>query len=574
MCSFLRSFFLPANDHSAYFSLIIMVSNRDNFSNGTKVILAQRVAYCCSSPGCPNITIGPHLSNPGKSMNLGEAAHIHAASPGGARYLQAMTAAERSAPDNGIWLCKKHARVVDLDEQTYPAELLKSWKKTAEDKAIREMLDVEQEIENGLETLICLDVDLMFTGTWIGVKDDAWTFVVKDFLFGNTERLQSYGKNEILPCRRYIVIESQNEGRLLKEGLDWRINSRGLHEITVWVYPGARQISLDALGSDIASTYDGDLFIGDGDFKIVRGIALAKQVIERNLGMPFGSWIVKPMMGSYFPNYYQTFKENAPLLNRLTRIELLRLMNIPTSLRETDSDTPLNFIKSITEVSVLSPFNGLVTVFLSLVWSDGKEWSDTLYVNCTKDETVIDEEDVELYDFIKQAFDKPPSQLLQKAAKFFKSGELQIKRTDAVVQRLFNEGLPAIMAAGQPALESKIYPLFASYEKSTSIDRRSFGYYTSADIELAVLKSQVSEIGLHLILRGFKKAGTEAFDSYGDLYIFFDDYYYAISPSHQGQRWLKKLYHTELEPEDYQAIAAQWVDHLEVLIKNQIRQLH
>ena len=550
-----------------------MASNRDNFSNGTKVILAQRVAYRCSSPGCPNITIGPHQSNPGKSMNLGEAAHIHAASPGGARYLETMTTEERSSPDNSIWLCKKHARAIDLDEQTYPAELLKSWKKTAEDKAVKEMLNVEQEIENGLDTLICLDVDLMFTGTWIGIKDDAWTFVVKDFLFGSVERLRSHGKNEILPCRRYIIIESQNEGRLLKEGFDWRVNSSGLHEITVWVYPGASKISLEALDSDIASIYDGDIFIGD-DFKIVRGNALAKQTIERNLGWPFGSWIIKPMMGSYFPTYYQAFKDNVPLLNRLTRIELLRMMNIPTSLREHDIATPLNFIKSITEVSVLSPFNGVVTIFLSLVWSDGKAWSDTLYVNCTKDETVIDEEDAELYDFIKQAFDEPPSQLLQKAANIFKSGKLQIKRSDTVVQRLFNEGLPAIMVAARPALETKIYPLFASYEKSTSIDRQPFGFYTSADIELAVLKRQVFEIGLHLILRGFKKASTEAFDIYGNLNIFFDDYYYAISPSHQQPHWLKKLYHTELGPGDYAAIAAQWVDHLEALIKNQIRQLH
>lgn len=90
-----------------------MASNRDNFSNNTKVVLAQRVAYRCSSPGCPNITTGPHQSNPAKSMNLGEAAHIHAAAPGGARYLETMSADERSSPENGIWLCKKHARAVD-----------------------------------------------------------------------------------------------------------------------------------------------------------------------------------------------------------------------------------------------------------------------------------------------------------------------------------------------------------------------------------------------------------------------------------------------------------------------------
>lgn len=551
-----------------------MIFNRDNFNNATKVILAQRVAYRCSCPGCPNITIGPHQSDSGKAMNLGEAAHIHAASPGGARYLDSMTAEERSSPDNGIWLCRKHARAIDLDEQTYPAELLRFWKKTAEEKALRGALNVEREIENGSDTLICLDVDLMFTGTWIGVKDDAWTFVIKHFLFGNTERLRNYGKNEILPLRRYIIIESQNEGRLLKEGLDWRINADGLHEITVWVYPAPQKTSLEALGSDIATAYDGDLLIVDGDFKMINGAAFAKKIIERNLGMPFGSWIVKPMLGSYFPEYYLAFKDNIPLLNRLTRIDLLRMMSIPTSLKENDTEISLNFIKSITDVSVLSPFNGLVTIFVSLVWSDGKAWSDTLYVNNTKHEPVIDDDDPGLMDFINKAFEQPPTALRQKAANLFKKAEFQTKRSDAVVQNLFNESLPAILAAAQPALESKIYLLFNSHEISASVDRQSIGHYPSATIESTKLKSPASEIGLHLILRAFKKAGTEAFDTYGDLYIFFDDYYYAISPSKQRHPWLKKLYNAELEPGDYDGIAAQWVDHLEKLIKDQIRELH
>jgi hypothetical protein len=73
--------------------------------------------------------------------------------------------------------------------------------KTAEEKARRQTLNVEQEIKNGSDTLICLDIDLMFTGTWTRVKDDAWTFIVKHFLFGNTDRLRNYGKNEILPLQ-------------------------------------------------------------------------------------------------------------------------------------------------------------------------------------------------------------------------------------------------------------------------------------------------------------------------------------------------------------------------------------
>ncbi|WP_147425619.1 hypothetical protein [Mucilaginibacter gracilis] len=507
-------------------------------------------------------------------MNLGQAAHICAAAVGGPRYQPNMTPEERSSPENGIWLCNMHARAVDLDEITYPAPVLKAWKNAAEDRASKALLNAESEIQKGSETLVVLDIDLMFTGEWIGAKGDAWTFIVKDFLFGNLERLRNFGKNELLPIRRYVIIESQNEGRLLQEGFDWHVNAKGRHEITVKVYPEIRRISLDELGSDIAGTYDGDILIANGDFQLVKGEHHAKQMIERNLGMPFGSWVVKPMMGSYFPMYYRTYKDNLPLLNRLARIELIRMMTIPASLSETDMDAPLNFIKSITEVSVMAPHKGLAGIFVSLVWSDGNSWSDTLYVNYSQEHIELDEEDKDILDMLKQTFEQPSVALLQKATNLFKGRELRVKRDNLAIQRLFNETLPAIIAAAQPALQQVIYPLFTSYETTNSIDRRPFAFYTSADIELAVIKGNVTEIGTHIILRGFKKAGVDAFDVHGDLYIFFDDYYFAFKPSHHGTTWHKKLYDTELTNEDIRAIAAQWVEHLATLTTRQIKALH
>ncbi|GAA4910519.1 hypothetical protein GCM10023313_12090 [Mucilaginibacter defluvii] len=463
-----------------------------------------------------------------------------------------------------------HARAVDLDAVTYTDVLLKAWKKAAEEKASRALLHAEREIGTGLETLIVLDVDLMFAGEWIGARGDRWTFVVGDFLFGNIERLRNFGKNEILPRRRYVIIESQNEGRLLQEGFDWHVNAKGLHEITVRVYPEIPRTTLRELGSDIADTFDGDLLIGSGDFQMISGAAHAKQVIERNLGMPFGSWIAQPLMGSYFPMYYAAYQDNLPMLNRLIRMELIRLMMIPSSLLEADTNAPLSFVKSITEVSVMAPLKGIAAVFVSLLWSDGTPWSDTLYVNYEQDDTEPDDEDQAIIAMLKQTFEQPPLVLLQKAASLFKGRELQVERDNSVIQHLFNETLPAIMAAAQPAMKQEIYPLFNSYETSSSIDRRPFGFYTSADIELAVLKGNVSEIGSHIILRGFKKAGVDAFDIYADLYVLFDDYSLSFKPAHHGPVWHKKLYDAEITGEDIRAIATQWVEHLAKLITRQI----
>lgn len=67
---------------------------RDDFTEATKRLLAERVGYRCSNPCCKRLTIGPQQEGK-KSVNIGEAAHISAASPGGKRYDEKMTSDER-----------------------------------------------------------------------------------------------------------------------------------------------------------------------------------------------------------------------------------------------------------------------------------------------------------------------------------------------------------------------------------------------------------------------------------------------------------------------------------------------
>ncbi len=104
---------------------------RDNFSASTIETLAKRVSYLCSNPDCRKITIGPN-SNKNKSTNIGVAAHIKAAAPGGKRYDKNMTAQERSDISNGIWLCQSCSKLIDTDEEKYTVDLLNSWKEIAE----------------------------------------------------------------------------------------------------------------------------------------------------------------------------------------------------------------------------------------------------------------------------------------------------------------------------------------------------------------------------------------------------------------------------------------------------------
>ncbi len=114
-------------------------SKRDDFSKTTIEKVAKRVAYRCSCPTCNQITIGPSYESDSSITNVGVAAHIYAASPGGPRYNPKMTATERKSISNCLWLCQTHATMIDRDIVTYTPEKLISWKKDAETSAFYEL---------------------------------------------------------------------------------------------------------------------------------------------------------------------------------------------------------------------------------------------------------------------------------------------------------------------------------------------------------------------------------------------------------------------------------------------------
>ncbi len=118
-------------------------SSRDEFSAKTKRDLAARAGHVCSFPGCRHPTSGPSAEAPDASVNLGEACHIRAAAsgPGARRYDPSMSSAERSSIDNGIWMCRTHAKLIDSDEATYTIEELHRWKDEAESRAERRLRD-------------------------------------------------------------------------------------------------------------------------------------------------------------------------------------------------------------------------------------------------------------------------------------------------------------------------------------------------------------------------------------------------------------------------------------------------
>jgi HEAT repeats/NACHT domain len=111
---------------------------RDDFSAKTIETLAKRVGCRCSNPGCRKLTTGPH-EEAHKSVNIGVAAHITAAAPGGKRYDASLLSEARKSIENGMWLCQNCGKLIDSDEQKYSVDLLRSWKREAERQAQSEV---------------------------------------------------------------------------------------------------------------------------------------------------------------------------------------------------------------------------------------------------------------------------------------------------------------------------------------------------------------------------------------------------------------------------------------------------
>lgn len=115
-----------------------------------------RTSFKCNKPSC-RCSLIEQADNQKGYILLADACHICAASEGGPRYDPNMTNEERGSYDNLIIMCKTHAWEIDHDETKYPVELLKQWKKEAEEYAdyerkqnnyfTKELLELEAELD-------------------------------------------------------------------------------------------------------------------------------------------------------------------------------------------------------------------------------------------------------------------------------------------------------------------------------------------------------------------------------------------------------------------------------------------
>ncbi len=113
--------------------------NRDNFTQATIDKLSRQAGNFCSNPDCRIMVMSAKAQDGNGITNLGVAAHICAAAPGGPRYNEDMTPTARKNHSNGIWLCQNCAHLIDSEPHNYSVALLQEWKVDAQ-KFAREKL--------------------------------------------------------------------------------------------------------------------------------------------------------------------------------------------------------------------------------------------------------------------------------------------------------------------------------------------------------------------------------------------------------------------------------------------------
>jgi hypothetical protein len=535
-----------------------MTNTRDNFSKQAVRALAGRVGFRCSFPGCGLMTIGPKTKSVEETVLVGEACHIQAASPGGPRFDPLMTPEERRSISNGIWLCRQHARLIDADEGNYSAETLHQWKSAAEAGTYKGLSEL---IKTGIpkaNTLICLNPQLIFEGIWTGATDDIWRFTVKKFIYGDQKALREFqvaGKGQ---RKDFIIIESQGDGRMIHNEFEWKQLDDNI-EFSVRVFPSVIRRNPEHIGSGPAM---GEKMLENGRMRMISGKELAIQKIGFLLNTNQGATFMNRGYGSLFNFYYQEHNHNRALLNRLIKVELTRLITIPTNPEQPAGQPELNFINRIYEVRIGLGDKNTVPVWISLEWGDGSSWEGDFIVHVDGNASKQINTSLQPVKFITVNPEPNPRVQLKALTAAMTGDELTIKKNEASVLEIFKSVLPAIMDKATEYLSTEVFTLFDHHKFYRTFDHSTFEYNTSYDLEAHLLKrGLIYELAITLQLKGFKKAGIKAFDIASDLFFYFNDYNFMVGIS-QSNPWLTKLYDQMPSPDEVQMVANSFIDHV------------
>lgn len=366
------------------------MSNRDDFSTKTKQVLALRAAYTCSFRGCPRTTSGPSEEAPDAVSMTGKAAHIHAAAPGGSRYLASMTPDERKDISNGIWLCSHHADLIDDDEVTYTADELRGMKREHEANCERHHREGVQRGQS-VNELIAIGPDIVFCGELIGADQSEWSFHLQDFVDGDLHALLTFiaRYDRTSPMDRYVLVNSLGDGRVMKGAPSVKKRQGGGYELSCPVAPGAERIRAADLPKDFALSEKHDLFVTErGNIAEVSGVDALPQKIKTCLSSQKGESPFHRDFGTRIADYFRLLA-GSPWFEQFLKLEVIRQAAIPyIGPLYNRQYTPLQCVERVFGINLLAdtPTNNWLPIRLDLEVKGLGRWQHELSVCVPKEE--------------------------------------------------------------------------------------------------------------------------------------------------------------------------------------------
>jgi hypothetical protein len=320
----------------------------------------------------------------------GKAAHIHAAAPGGRRYLAAMTPEERADISNGIWLCAHHADLVDRDDVTYTGDVLRAMKREHELNCDHRHRDALRTGETSLD-LIAIGPDIIFCGEFLGADKSQWRLHLQDFVDGHLHGLLTFIERfeQALAIDRYVLVNSFGDGRVLRAPPSITKEASGGYMLTCPVFPSAERIRAAELPTDFALSENHDLMpTENGGIAEVAGVDALPQTIKRCLASQKGESPLHKDFGTRFAEYFRLLA-GSPWFEQILKLEVIRQAAIPyIDPLDNRQYTPFMCVERIYGIELLAdaPFENWLPIRLDLEVRGLGRWRRELSICVPKEE--------------------------------------------------------------------------------------------------------------------------------------------------------------------------------------------
>lgn len=359
------------------------VNNRDEFSENTKRYLALRAGHQCSFSGCKQTTSGPSDESPEAVACIGEAAHIHAAAPGGRRYLASMTPAERKDISNAIWLCSNHSKLIDRDEITYTPDVLRKMKKEHE-AYCHDNVSNPRSATAVTTDLVAIGPNIVFTGELHSVESDVWSFHLKNFVDGDIHALITFidGYDRTASVDRYVVVNALGDGRELRAKLSFTREAAGGYIVRCPVLASATRMLAKDIPASWAPSDSPDLVTSNGNWVSVSGVAALPQQIKTCLSHQRGESPFYQDFGTRFAEKYKSLS-GSPWIDRYLKLEVIRQAAIPyTDPFNKQRVTPFLCVERVLDVKILAdePTNKWLPIRVELEVKGLGSWQHDLSI--------------------------------------------------------------------------------------------------------------------------------------------------------------------------------------------------